>query len=64
MQFRKEDGMKITLKWLKEKSACSSGVEWFKSQKETDAVKVLEKLINEDKLQWANWTICRVFTEY
>ena len=53
--------MKLTEEWLKEKSACSEGVEWFLKQKETDAVKVLEKLIKEKQLQWANWTICRVF---
>ena len=53
--------MDITLEWLKEKSACQSGVEWFKNQEETDAIKVIEKLIKENQLNWANWTICRVF---
>ena len=53
--------MKITKEWLKERSACSEGVEWFLAQKETDAVKVLKKLIDEDKWIWANWTICRIF---
>ena len=52
--------MKLTEEWLKEKSACSEGVEWFLKQKETDAVKVLEKLIKEKQLPWANWTIVRV----
>jgi len=56
--------VKITKEWLKERSACSEGVEWFLAQKETDAVKVLKKLIDEDKWIWANWTICRVFAEY
>ena len=53
--------MKITKEWLHEQSACISGMKWFLEQKETDAVKVIEKLISEEKLQWANWTICRVF---
>ena len=53
--------MKITNKWLKEKRACIEGIDWFNSQKETEAVKVLTKLIKEKKLDWANWTICRVF---
>ena len=53
--------MEITLKWLEEKSACAEGTRWFKAQKETDAIKVIEKLIVENKLLWANWTICRVF---
>ena len=52
--------MKLTEQWLREKSACSEGVEWFLKQKETDVVKVLKKLIKEKKLPWANWTIVRV----
>ena len=52
--------MKLTEEWLREKSACSEGVKWFLKQKETDAVKVLEKLIKEKQLPWANWTIVRV----
>ena len=55
--------MKISSKWLKENSACSEGVSWFKAQKETDAVKVLEKLIEEKQLDWANWTICKIFSD-
>jgi hypothetical protein len=54
--------MKITLDWLKEKSACSAGVEWFQSQKETDSLAVLNALIKADKLDWANWTIVRLMT--
>jgi hypothetical protein len=53
--------MILTKKWLKEKSACKDGVEWFNEQKETDVVKVLRKLVKEDRWDWANWTICRVF---
>ena len=53
--------MKITKKWLRETKACAEGVDWFNSQKETDSIKVLKKLIKKDKLDWANWTICRVF---
>ena len=52
--------MKLTEQWLREKSACSEGVEWFLKQKEIDVVKVLKKLIKEKKLPWANWTIVRV----
>lgn len=52
--------MLITKKWLQEKSACPCGVKWFLAQKETDAVEVLEKLISENQLRWANWTIVRV----
>jgi hypothetical protein len=52
--------MNITKEWLQEKLACSAGVKWFLSQKESNAFKVIEKLISEDKLDWANWTIVRV----
>ena len=50
----------ISLDWLKERRACSEGVDWFLKQKESDAVLVLESLIKGDKLDWANWTIVRV----
>ena len=52
--------MKITEKWLTRKNACTDGIIWFKAQKETDAVRVLEKLIADKKLSWANWLIVRV----
>ena len=54
--------MKITKEFLKEKSACSGGVAWFLEQKETDALKVLKKLIEQEKMDWANWLIVTVMT--
>ena len=56
------DPMKLTKKWLEEKTACDSGVEWFKAQKQTDSIKVLDALIADDKLDWANWLIVRMMT--
>ena len=55
--------MKMTNGWLKEIGACRDGVEWFNNQKETDGTKVIKKLIEEDRIDWANWTICRVFSK-
>ena len=64
--------MKITLEKLLDWSACSAGRDWFLNQKETDAIKIIEKLISpeireqigkeyrEDGLNWANWLIVRV----
>jgi hypothetical protein len=52
--------MKITTEWLKKKSACSEGVAWFLSQKETEAILILEALMEDDKFDWANWLIVRV----
>ena len=52
--------MKVTKKWLNRQSACSEGVKWFLSQKETDGVKVVKKLIKVKQLDWANWLIVRL----
>jgi len=52
--------MIISKNWLSEKNACTDGENWFLSQKETDGKKVVEKLISENKLQWANWLIVRI----
>jgi hypothetical protein len=52
--------MKITKKWLDNIGACEYGIAWFLSQKETDSVKVVEKLITEKHLDWANWLVTRL----
>ena len=52
--------MKITKDWLKEKNACGEGVKWFLKQKDSEGIDVVKKLIQEDKLDWANWTIVRI----
>ena len=49
---QKGEGMKISEKWLQEKSACGSGVEWFKNQKELDGVKVVKALMVAEKMDW------------
>jgi len=54
--------MKITKEWLTEKGACSDGVKWFCSQKETDLLKLCQLAIDKkdgNLLSWANWTIVR-----
>ena len=55
--------MKITKEWLEEQGVCQEGRLWFEAQTETDAVQVLEKLIKENQLDWANWTICKIFSD-
>ena len=52
--------MKISKKWLEDKYACGTGVVWFVEQKERNGLKVVQKLIKEDKLSWANWLIVRI----
>jgi len=54
--------MEITKEFLKEKCACAKGYEWFIKQKETDGIKVVKKLIKEDKHDWANWIIVRIMS--
>ena len=50
--------MEITKEWLKEKEACSEGLEWFIHQSETDLFKLIDKLIKKRK-DWANWLIIK-----
>ena len=52
--------MIITKKWLEGENACKDGKEWFLNQPETDGIKVVEQLIVNNKLQWANWLIVRI----
>ena len=56
--------MKLTKEWLNNESACKTGVEWFLAQKETDSIKVVQKLMKEDKFHWANWLIVRLMTHH
>ena len=52
---------KITIEWLKSKSACHDGLDWFVEQgKEVEPVPLLNLLIEENQLNWANWLIVRV----
>ena len=52
--------MKLTIDWLKEKSACREGIKWFSHSSQNAPLVVLNLLISEDRLQWANWLICRL----
>jgi hypothetical protein len=49
----------ISVKWLQDQGACGDGITWFEEQKET-GIKVVAKLIAEEKLDWANWLIVRI----
>ena len=52
--------MEITFKWLDDKCACREGLVWYKNHKETDPLKLMDSLIRNDKLDWANWLIVRM----
>ncbi len=53
--------MKITAKWLTKVCACAPGMAWFAAQTESDGAAVVKKLMAEDRYDWANWLICRLF---
>ena len=65
--------MQITVEYLKEKNACTNGLNWFANQKETDAIQIIKKLIvDKDKIKlkydesyflWANWLISRILSK-
>ena len=52
---------KVTTKWLESWNACEDGVEWFESQKETDPIKLLKKLIKLKEYSHANYSIVQLF---
>ena len=52
--------MKITEEWLSKCAACSSGVLWFSGFGKSDSIGVMEGLLSESKLDWANWLTVRL----
>jgi hypothetical protein len=50
----------INAEWLRDQKACEEGKDWFARQEERIAIKVVDKLILEEKLDWANWLLCRL----
>jgi len=55
--------LNITKKWIEDNNISSEGVEWFEAQKEPDGMKLLEKMMKENQLDWANWIINKMFSE-
>jgi len=55
----------ITKKFLESHNACQSGMEWVTDNKliGLSAKDFLNKLIESDKLDWANWLIVRVMNK-
>jgi hypothetical protein len=49
--------MKLTLAWLREKKACGFGVEWWTESKCETVETTMALLLEQDKLDWANWLI-------
>jgi hypothetical protein len=51
--------MDLSIDILQEWGACSDGRYWFITQEETNHIKLVEKLIKQDKIFWAHWLISR-----
>jgi len=54
--------MKITTKFLKELKACQEGIDLVATYKNKDRKAVIECLIADGKLDWANWLLPRTMT--
>lgn len=54
--------MKLTIAWLDKRGACKDGVEWFRVAGLMNASDVMEALIKEGRLDWANWLIARLLS--
>ena len=55
--------MLITSAWLKKNNTCVKDVEYYHSLHETDALKILERLLADKKLTFANWTIAHLLNK-
>jgi len=54
--------MNITKEWLRENNACKSVVKWFLSQDETDAAKIMLKLIECGRPEDSRWVMQKLIT--
>jgi len=52
--------VKLTKAWLKKWEACSGGVAWFENFGKTKSSDVMEGLLADKELNWANWLIARL----
>lgn len=50
----------LSVEWLNSMRACSRGITWFRKQKKTDSITIINKLIRERKFHWASWLIVRL----
>jgi hypothetical protein len=55
--------MELTKKWLEEKNACDDGITWFEKAGTATVEETVEKLLTEEKYDWANWLLPRCLTK-
>ena len=53
---------KLTEKWLEKRGACADGISWFKTCSKENPSEVMDALLAEKKLDWANWLIARLLS--
>lgn len=53
---------KLTVKRLKTKEACDDGIAWFNGCVKEKPSDVMDALLAEKKLDWANWLIARLLS--
>lgn len=53
--------MKITKNFLVKKGGCTEGIYYYDSIKITNLNKIIQRLISDEKLDWANWILTRSF---
>ena len=58
-----EERMKIKIdqEWIDEWLPCKEAIEWW--DRESDPLKILNKLIKEKRYEWANWFIVRIMED-
>ena len=55
--------MIINKEWLDRWNACKEAQEWWAGHNETDALTVIEMLIKDEYLDWANWGVARLLDD-
>jgi hypothetical protein len=55
--------MELTKEWLSEQCACQEGINWFENSGKTESSEVIELLLKDEKLGWANWLVVRLLSQ-
>jgi hypothetical protein len=54
--------MELTREWLSEQNACLEGIRWFENSGKTESSEVVELLLKEERLVWANWLVVHLLS--
>lgn len=53
---------KLTVKWLESNESCDDGIAWFTTCGKVKPSEVMDALLAEKRLEWANWLIARLLS--